>query len=339
MWEAYAAALPPALAVAQVSTGAQSVSYGQATPGGDLGAALARAAGTARSPAPYRCRYGAAAVSAPGEPPWVLHVPRRDHHPAAAPAHQRHAAAENGHRRAVAPRPGHPGGAAPPAARDPLCRPAARSLAHAPAPGAALPAAGAAPTPRPPRLGPGARAVPSPPRCTDPGCPRTRPCPDHPPGSSPWARKMPRGWTATRARILDRDGHRCVQCGAPATEVHHADPPREDDDALVSLCGAVPRHDHREQGRRRAPGPVGTRQRRQGRAPGLAPAPRPARGARQRPAPASGALWRRRGAAVCGQVPGISRSWWRLAAGRSGAEPRPRARLVEHSCRRACSAA
>jgi hypothetical protein len=44
MWEAYAATLPPALAVAQVSTGAQSVSYGRATPGGDLGAAMSRAA-------------------------------------------------------------------------------------------------------------------------------------------------------------------------------------------------------------------------------------------------------------------------------------------------------
>ena len=43
MWEAYAATMPPELAVAQVSTGAQSVSYGRATPGGDLGAALARA--------------------------------------------------------------------------------------------------------------------------------------------------------------------------------------------------------------------------------------------------------------------------------------------------------
>jgi hypothetical protein len=44
MWEAYAATMPPELAVAQVSTGAQSVSYGRATPGGDLGAAMARAA-------------------------------------------------------------------------------------------------------------------------------------------------------------------------------------------------------------------------------------------------------------------------------------------------------
>jgi hypothetical protein len=43
MWESYAATLPPALAVAQVSTGVQSVSYGQATPGGELGLALGRA--------------------------------------------------------------------------------------------------------------------------------------------------------------------------------------------------------------------------------------------------------------------------------------------------------
>ena len=43
MWEHYAATLEPQLAVAQVATGAQSVSYGRATPGGELGAALARA--------------------------------------------------------------------------------------------------------------------------------------------------------------------------------------------------------------------------------------------------------------------------------------------------------
>ena len=43
-WEAYAATLPPALAVAQVSTGMQSVSYGRAVPGGELGAAMTRAA-------------------------------------------------------------------------------------------------------------------------------------------------------------------------------------------------------------------------------------------------------------------------------------------------------
>jgi len=44
MWEAYAAILPPALAVAQVATGGQSVSYGTAVPPGELGLALSRAA-------------------------------------------------------------------------------------------------------------------------------------------------------------------------------------------------------------------------------------------------------------------------------------------------------
>jgi hypothetical protein len=43
MWESYAATLPPELPVAMVTTGSQSVAYGQPTPGGALGAALARA--------------------------------------------------------------------------------------------------------------------------------------------------------------------------------------------------------------------------------------------------------------------------------------------------------
>jgi hypothetical protein len=47
---------------------------------------------------------------------------------------------------------------------------------------------------------------------------------------------MPKGWDATRARILTRDPI-CVLChAAPATEVHHADPPREDDAALCGAC-------------------------------------------------------------------------------------------------------
>jgi hypothetical protein len=43
-WEAYAAMLPPAPAVASVSTGVQNVSYSPAVPGGALGLALSRAA-------------------------------------------------------------------------------------------------------------------------------------------------------------------------------------------------------------------------------------------------------------------------------------------------------
>jgi 5-methylcytosine-specific restriction endonuclease McrA len=79
-----------------------------------------------------------------------------------------------------------------------------------------------------------------PPRaCTAPGCPLPQPCPRHP--SRRWSdgargRVMPPGWSSTRARALARDGYRCQWCGAPATEVHHTQPGREDDASLVSLC-------------------------------------------------------------------------------------------------------
>lgn len=43
MWEAYAATLPPAAAVSSVQTGAQSVVYNPAVPGGDYGRAVSRA--------------------------------------------------------------------------------------------------------------------------------------------------------------------------------------------------------------------------------------------------------------------------------------------------------
>ncbi len=42
-WESYAAMLPPTPAVAQVTTGVQSVSYQPPMPGGDYGLAIARA--------------------------------------------------------------------------------------------------------------------------------------------------------------------------------------------------------------------------------------------------------------------------------------------------------
>lgn len=44
MWEAYAATLPPAASVSSVQTGAQSVVYNPAVPGGDYGRAISRAA-------------------------------------------------------------------------------------------------------------------------------------------------------------------------------------------------------------------------------------------------------------------------------------------------------
>jgi hypothetical protein len=46
-------------------------------------------------------------------------------------------------------------------------------------------------------------------------------------------------WQAKRLRVLQRDGHRCCQCGARAEQVHHlsyrADH-NEPDEQLVSLC-------------------------------------------------------------------------------------------------------
>lgn len=48
---------------------------------------------------------------------------------------------------------------------------------------------------------------------------------------------MPPGWAATRARILARDGGRCLDCGAPATIVDHHVRGIEDDANLRSLCG------------------------------------------------------------------------------------------------------
>jgi hypothetical protein len=42
-WTSYAATLPPAPAVSAVTTGAQSVVYGQPIPGGELGLAIGRA--------------------------------------------------------------------------------------------------------------------------------------------------------------------------------------------------------------------------------------------------------------------------------------------------------
>ena len=44
MWEAYAAMLPPSPAVSSVSTGAQSVAYSPASPVGEYGLAIGRAA-------------------------------------------------------------------------------------------------------------------------------------------------------------------------------------------------------------------------------------------------------------------------------------------------------
>jgi hypothetical protein len=51
---------------------------------------------------------------------------------------------------------------------------------------------------------------------------------------------MPRGWGATRARILARDGWRCrlalPGCITIATEAHHTDPGNEDESLIIAAC-------------------------------------------------------------------------------------------------------
>jgi 5-methylcytosine-specific restriction endonuclease McrA len=57
-----------------------------------------------------------------------------------------------------------------------------------------------------------------------PWCPNYQPCPRHPvipfAGSAP----MPPDWPALRAACLARDGYRCRDCGAPATDADHIVP-------------------------------------------------------------------------------------------------------------------
>ena len=64
--------------------------------------------------------------------------------------------------------------------------------------------------------------------CRQPFCPgRAGPrgwCSDHDPGSWAGAAPMAPGWSARRAAVLDRDGHTCVLCRQPATEVDHIVP-------------------------------------------------------------------------------------------------------------------
>jgi hypothetical protein len=61
-WEAFAALLPAELPVAMVTTGSQSIAYGGPTPGGEVGAAMARAqwhrSFTGVASAPLRSRPG-----------------------------------------------------------------------------------------------------------------------------------------------------------------------------------------------------------------------------------------------------------------------------------------
>jgi 5-methylcytosine-specific restriction enzyme A len=90
-------------------------------------------------------------------------------------------------------------------------------------------------------------------------------------------KSLPPNWRATRERILARDHGRCRShdtndgsiCGAPATDVHHANGPDDHrDESLLSLCGY---HHNRETGRQggRARAAIGNERRKPERHPGL----------------------------------------------------------------------
>lgn len=76
--------------------------------------------------------------------------------------------------------------------------------------------------------------------CPTPGCPELNPCPTHNrPRTTrrPWAgstrlARLPRGWHATRARILRRDRRICWICGGPGADaVDHVTPGDDHSDA------------------------------------------------------------------------------------------------------------
>ncbi len=66
-------------------------------------------------------------------------------------------------------------------------------------------------------------------------------CPTHQ-HLSTGQRGSTREWRQVRAQVLDRDGHRCQLCGAPATHVDHVTPKRDGGSDhpsnLRALCAA-----------------------------------------------------------------------------------------------------
>lgn len=76
-------------------------------------------------------------------------------------------------------------------------------------------------------------------------------CPRHAPqsGSRAWRGGSTRAWRTLRAQVLQRDGHRCVQCGSPGPlAVHHVVPVAEGGamslDNLTILCEPCHRAAH-----------------------------------------------------------------------------------------------
>lgn len=72
------------------------------------------------------------------------------------------------------------------------------------------------------------------------------------------ASQKPKGWQQLRLRILKRDNHTCVYCGAPATEVDHVTPVSRggshSPSNLVAACTPCNQRKNIEQRNRPAPG-------------------------------------------------------------------------------------
>jgi 5-methylcytosine-specific restriction endonuclease McrA len=71
---------------------------------------------------------------------------------------------------------------------------------------------------------------------------------DHPAWSgSTRKNRLPTDWRMLRARVLERDGHRCVICGALANQVDHIAP--GDDHSMHNLRALCPEHHHAKSAR------------------------------------------------------------------------------------------
>ncbi len=86
--------------------------------------------------------------------------------------------------------------------------------------------------------------------CNVPGCWHLNPCAEH--ARKPWANsnrrsRLPKDWPAIRAQVLERDGHRCTNCGAAANQVDHII--RGDNHALANLTTLCAAHHAAKSGR------------------------------------------------------------------------------------------